>query len=283
MPTIYWTLPNNLVSSNGIGITGDNTFQSTVQTALVQINQTPSGHQLLTQILAKLSPLTLTIAPGTLNQCRTGNQKGWTKLTVAIKKYINSTGPDEAAAKQDIISYLGVALLRANRSPSWFATQLQNTPNYVIRGAPATAPSNLAIQATDIANWLHFRQPFPTPMSGDQLNTLLKNIQIVITRMNGQRPNAGFSCAVSWNPARTTSTQTNGVVETRPINIALAHELVHAYYSLYGLQLSNNEDSGGVFGVLYEYMAVGLGPWQNAPISENAVRRDAGIPLRLMY
>lgn len=61
----------------------------------------------------------------------------------------------------------------------------------------------------------------------------------------------------------------------RPPAIGLAHELVHAYYSIKGAQCGR---LGGDYTLpLFEFKCVGLGrPWLDSPITENAIRRQWG-------
>ena len=56
----------------------------------------------------------------------------------------------------------------------------------------------------------------------------------------------------------------------RAKSIGLAHELVHAYYNVSGLQMGI--DNGDASTAIYEYMCIGLGPWNTEPISENQIR-----------
>jgi len=70
----------------------------------------------------------------------------------------------------------------------------------------------------------------------------------------------------------------------RPPQVALFHELVHAYYNAAGGQLgredSVDEANGGR---LFELMAVGLPPFDTRPYSENQFRRAIGVGLRARY
>lgn len=60
-----------------------------------------------------------------------------------------------------------------------------------------------------------------------------------------------------------------------PKEIYLAHELVHVHHMLRGDNYSDN--------ITEEYKTVGLFPWDNEKFSENAIRRDYGVPLRPKY
>jgi hypothetical protein len=56
----------------------------------------------------------------------------------------------------------------------------------------------------------------------------------------------------------------------RPPAIGLAHELVHAYHNQRGAQPGRELGDGTT--TLFELLCVGLGPWANELISENAIR-----------
>lgn len=60
----------------------------------------------------------------------------------------------------------------------------------------------------------------------------------------------------------------------RPPAVALGHELVHAYFSHLGVQ--PGEEFSHFSTVLFEYRCVGLGPWNNDALSENALRTQWG-------
>lgn len=60
----------------------------------------------------------------------------------------------------------------------------------------------------------------------------------------------------------------------RPPAVALGHELIHAYFSHRGEQ--PGEEFGHFSTVLFEYRCVGLGPWNEHAVSENALRTQWG-------
>jgi hypothetical protein len=72
-----------------------------------------------------------------------------------------------------------------------------------------------------------------------------------------------------------------------PAYIALAHELIHAYHFLSG-NMSNDlardvqlDKLRAV--IIEEALTVGAGTYENTRISENAIRREHGLPLREFY
>ncbi|GIW72629.1 MAG: hypothetical protein KatS3mg102_2171 [Planctomycetota bacterium] len=65
--------------------------------------------------------------------------------------------------------------------------------------------------------------------------------------------------------------------------MALFHELVHAYYSVQGLQMAA-ESPPSETNTLYEAMCVGLPPhFHTRPYSENALRRELKLKPRTEY
>jgi hypothetical protein len=66
---------------------------------------------------------------------------------------------------------------------------------------------------------------------------------------------------------------------TTPAFVSLAHELIHAFHLV-----SGNRYADSVDGVLREELyATGLGPYADTRISEAAIRKEHGHPLRTFY
>jgi Effector protein len=133
------------------------------------------------------------------------------------------------------------------------------------------------VNGNDLRNWL---------MPGDggaffnflrDDNTLVNSVRLVrylrlavIIRLYSVSPaGAGSGSAIYFNIRRDTADPLD-LNTTRPPAIGLAHELIHAMHNAYGTQpgLQINDYST----VLAELLAVGLGPFNTAPISENAIR-----------
>jgi len=87
---------------------------------------------------------------------------------------------------------------------------------------------------------------------------------------------------VSFNPFITYDvfSQANLGVPT-PAFVALAHELVHALHTLSGDRIKNDNDDKET--MIEEARTVGAGKYANTRISENAIRRENNVPLRLFY
>jgi hypothetical protein len=89
----------------------------------------------------------------------------------------------------------------------------------------------------------------------------------------------GAATRINYDPYKT---MVNGV--SRPPQVGLYHELVHAYYNVIGRQLgredSINEGNGGR---LFEAQAVGLGSFGTRTICENNFRAALGVQARTTY
>lgn len=93
------------------------------------------------------------------------------------------------------------------------------------------------------------------------------------------RDGTGTNTLISYDPHKVVVA---GV--SRPPQVALYHELVHAFYNASGGQLGR-EDSidEGNGGRLFELMAVGLPPFEDRPYSENRFRSAVGVETRKKY
>jgi hypothetical protein len=70
---------------------------------------------------------------------------------------------------------------------------------------------------------------------------------------------------------------------TTPAWIALAHELIHALHHLGGNTYGDTVQTPGGAAKREEMFTTGLGPYKKNRMSENALRREAGLPERTFY
>jgi len=89
----------------------------------------------------------------------------------------------------------------------------------------------------------------------------------------------GTDSTVSWNPNKDTLGSGTEPWQTRDPAIGLGHELNHAYHDAYGTTDGVTSPYTGLDGKTYsapgyEQQAVGFGPYQNDPFTENNLRRD---------
>ena len=94
-------------------------------------------------------------------------------------------------------------------------------------------------------------------------------------------PGPGTDATVSFNPNRTVVPPGDEPWMTRDPAIGLGHELIHASHYTTGTREPGTSDYTGLDGNTYntkneEQRTVGLGPYQNEPISENTLRREFG-------
>jgi Effector protein len=90
-------------------------------------------------------------------------------------------------------------------------------------------------------------------------------------------PGDGTSSSIKWNPA-----QTDTPDGRRPVNIGLAHELIHARHNLKGESSLLNTGNGDPK-IEDEHRVVGLGQFADEPITENKLRAEQKVPLRTQY
>jgi len=122
---------------------------------------------------------------------------------------------------------------------------------------------NIGITLHEVAGWIA-GNPLPARLSPRAQNHALV---ATLAALRDVSPSAnGAESVIGWNPYAS-----NPLNLSRPPAIGLAHELIHAYYSGLGQQLGR--DFGHPSTVLFEFLCVGLGPWDEAPISENGIRR----------
>ncbi|MDU9393345.1 M91 family zinc metallopeptidase [Pseudomonas sp. zfem002] len=122
---------------------------------------------------------------------------------------------------------------------------------------------DIGITVHEVAAWIA-GQPLPGRLSQRARNHALVATLAALRHVSPS--GNGSASDIGWNPY-----PSNPLNLSRPAAIGLAHELVHAYYSGRGEQLGR--DFGHPTTVLFEFLCVGLGPWDEAAISENGIRR----------
>lgn len=116
-------------------------------------------------------------------------------------------------------------------------------------------------------------------VAGNGLPSLDQADALMLVLQDYLRPGLGCVTKINFDPHKEI---VNGVA--RPAHCGLFHELVHAYYNALGRQLGREDSlAEGNGGRLFEMMAVGLGPFANAPFTENAFRAEIGVVLRNTY
>jgi hypothetical protein len=153
----------------------------------------------------------------------------------------------------------------------WLAAVINSTPNYVLKGEPAKGLhkiKNGPVTPDDVKGW--FENGRQSTIWGKVENDpdceYIKNAIIIALEPHSD-PGKGAGSRIGWN------IDDDFVMnKERPPVIGLAHELVHAFFNAKGRQPGWNVERPST--VLFEYKCVGLGPWKEAPISENAIRTE---------
>jgi hypothetical protein len=284
--TTTWTVDQDEVDravTKGIDIYGTPAFCTQTIDALRKIAKTPTGRQLLTLLINRIRRPPLTgIVIGSIDPTRSSKS--------VARDILLARGPLICAIKQQnsawVAEIIRDVLIATGNSAAWLAGQLQQTPDYRRDGLPAIGPSSVPVTVAHVRDWLTLAWPFPQPFAGDQALILQNSLKIVLAGTGALSPGPGVDSKVFWNQSDTI-VLTNGTEQRRPVWLGLAHELIHAYHNMFGLQLDNNEgdESAQVMltTVLGEYMCVGLGPWANAWLSGNRIRDEAGLQQRYMY
>jgi hypothetical protein len=89
-------------------------------------------------------------------------------------------------------------------------------------------------------------------------------------------PGLGQSASVTWDPE-----DPGPPYAQRPSFVGLAHELIHAFIIVHGMQVADTNTADGL--AINECQVVGLGRFAGEPFTENAIRAEHGIELRTKY
>jgi hypothetical protein len=127
------------------------------------------------------------------------------------------------------------------------------------------APCDLDVTEAEVEAWINDRD-ISQDFEDVEERSQIKNA-IIIALYSQSVAGTGCGSTVHY-----TLGDINPLNAERPPAIGLAHELVHAYYNMRGEQPGRDVDHPTT--VLFEYRCVGLGPWSNAAVSENAIRND---------
>jgi len=91
------------------------------------------------------------------------------------------------------------------------------------------------------------------------------------------RPGIGSKAVITFSNAQMSSS-----IETPPF-IVLAHELIHAVHHLYGYRWDGQEEDRTTGTGNFDGGRSGRGPGIRPLLSENELRREAGLPIRRSY
>lgn len=260
---------------------GGGNYTDTVFRHLMEIESTPVGAALLTELGRIGKTQTILYAGPNSNQAA-GGLGGYKKLRKA-----HDQGDKVAFAAE-----LAATLLVCPHDKQWLAKQLYDTPIHTWTGAvlpspfrnpkrvappvlpgaakpQPTTPIQLAVSSIDA--WL----AGTTIPEVDQMDVLTTVLQPWLRSGNG------CGTRINYDPHKDSA---GGL--PRPPHAALFHELVHAYYNACGDQLGREDSSlESAGGRLFELMSVGLVPFDTRQFSENKFRAEwpGGCALRAKY
>jgi len=277
-----------------------NTFADEVRYALGLLNRTVAGNTLLAALSA--SPRITNISPSAIG-ANTAQMLGPPHALnlVASELYAGLPGVNTRNAVQAVFGAgLGGATALAaaiNATPEWrllgvpgvgggFYGNMQRVRDYLNSWLLLADPrylrwsdtnegysrwfrpfgvqgNNVGATGALINHWLQ-GNALQAPLNTPDATRHVKRSTIAATY--AQAP-AGPGCNVSvrWEsrPGRADN-------DRRPPPIGLGHELVHAYHGVRGTQPGHEQEVGSP--VLFEFLCVGIGPWDFAPVTENALR-----------
>jgi hypothetical protein len=257
--------------------------------ALQELSKVPRGNDLLQAINSEIARTGNRVGVSTwdaqnANKCRFRAAGDGAKNTLA------------AALRSRSYRAVGIAISHAMTwmghlpgqpgSYEWLQNRIDATPVYRFELAIGGLGSHARygggwISAAMIRAWVEGTGVFPAPLGGDRAK--LAELVLAAALAPGALKGPGGDSQVCWSAESKAITLTNEQTLARPPYIALAHELIHAYHNIRGDQPGHEIDEDST--VLYEYLCVGLGPWDDHryQFTENAIRASAGLPKRVRY
>lgn len=159
----------------------------------------------------------------------------------------------------------------------WIAAKLVDTRLPHWNGTSSASP--FALNGTGPVAGAKAREKLDEWLAGSSLPTLDEMDILMLVMMPWLQPGPGVGTRISYDPNKVSSGGS-----TRPPPLALAHELVHAYYNAIGGQLGREDsvqESNG--GRLFELMSSGLPPFNTATFGENQMRAAWPFAARNAY
>jgi hypothetical protein len=256
-------------------------FAPTVLQHLAEIQAFPVGQAFLRALSALGKRQVISYAGPNVNQAAGGGV-----VTYKLLRRYHDAG-EQAGFAAELRRTLGLS----GRNKRWLADQCYRTPLPRWSGANSPSPFGNLPRAPAVPVAPGQVRPLPaTPVDlterllddwldgtalpdRDQMDILC----LVLERW--LRNGSGANTLVSYDPHKVVVAGVH-----RPPQVALFHELVHAYYNAAGGQLGREDSvSEANGGRLFELMAVGLPPFDTRPFSENQFRRAVGVAPRPHY
>lgn len=217
--------------------------------------------------------------------CSTGADGGRCSIAQWVRdKNMNLT----QAEQQQLIALLQqTSAQQGFNAFTWLAQQINQMPLYSVYEHENQYPATFLTTANQPVSAFGLHQWFTTgnncafvqarqgvTASGVSIMDFIKNAVIILLSANSARNPAGGSRVTfdvhDWSQNTQNVPRVMNTMADRPPAIGLAHELIHAYHNQLGSQ--PGRDFGDFTTTLNELLCVGLGPWNQAPITENAIR-----------
>ncbi|GAB5536323.1 MAG: hypothetical protein Rubg2KO_25720 [Rubricoccaceae bacterium] len=237
-------------------------YKETVMRHLMEIQSFPVGRALFTA-LSMYGKRQNILYGGPSNNQAAGSAMGY-KL---LRKYHDASSPmfkDELASTMQRGRLDRAALAHRLTRQMLYTWAGGRTPSPFMQRGPGQKASD------KIGEWLAGTSR-PT---NDEMDVLMLVLEPYL------KSGPGVGTRINYDPAKEI---TQG--QRRPPQVALFHELIHAYYNAGGNQLGREDSAAeGNGGRLFELMAVGLPPFDDRQFSENKLREAwPGCSLRGSY
>ncbi|WP_419419180.1 M91 family zinc metallopeptidase [Legionella sp. D16C41] len=148
----------------------------------------------------------------------------------------------------------------------WLAKCISDMPHITLKGTPENKSYfSKPLSSDDISAWL--AGGYDNLVKNFDSVTIAQILCATITVLYPYTtPGLGSGTTIRWNAFDDYSRNNE-----RPPAIGLAHELIHAFYNAAGLQPGKEQDDTSA---VFEFLAVGLGVWENADFTENTIREE---------
>lgn len=277
-PLLEYVTPDDPMNSEFISVEFPKTFAASVHHALSYIRQTHVG-QLIMPVLENTPGLIQigACSPSVGNRIMVNNQgSAFNQVANELLSGASMPGPSTKAALALAVKAAAAPFFDKETKPhEWLAQWVAMSDHLPWpENGPTFNPASVNFRP--LTAYLFSTNPFDPPPAdwGNQLYRGHLTVAMISLLEKHSPAGAGSGSAIGWNafPAY----KPNAI---RPPAVGLAHELIHAYFALRGQQ-PGYDDAQNFSCVMFEYKCVGLGPWNQSRISENAIRAEWGGVVR---
>ena len=242
----------------------DDQFLEAVTSTLDAIFNTAHGRLLIEELVTSGREIRISKTASRGNSCDVGPNG----LNLVARELAD---PNLARIGLNTRAALGRVLLSTQAAKyAWLAAQINSTPDYQLKGEPSSVGNDIGITAADVESWFRDigRIDFERGRTQEHKQHLANAIIVALEPYADPGPGCGGAITFNSDPNFVSNTE-------RPPGIGLAHELIHAYWSVKGQQVGWTVDAPTT--VLFEYKCVGLGCWDSRlakRICENQIRDE---------